>query len=223
MRANRYPFLIFDWDGTLIDSIETIVACTQETVAELGLSALPASEIRAAIGLGLRETVDQLAPGCSEQTYQEVLDTYRRLWRGGFNRRSKLFGGVEPMLATLAASGHTLAIATAKTRDGLVDDFATTGVAGHFAISRTVDESESKPHPAMVLGLLEEAGFRADQSLVIGDSIHDLAMARNAGVDAIGVTSGAQPREVLLAEGPLACLSRVIELQDWLQHPEEER
>jgi len=220
MRADRYRFLIFDWDGTLMDSIDTIVACTQATVAELGLVAPSPQAIRSAIGLGLRETVDQLAPGCDDQTYKAVVETYRRLWWGGFNRRTRLFAGVEPMLERLSSAGHTLAVATAKTRDGLSEDLANTGTASFFASSRTVDESESKPHPGMVLGLLEEAGFLAQEALVIGDSVHDLAMAENAGVDALGVTTGAQTGAVLQEQQPKDCLAGVIELEEWLQQPQ---
>lgn len=216
----RYPLLIFDWDGTLLDSIETIVACALATVSELGLDQPSADRVRSAIGLGLRDTVDRLAPGCDEQTYQDVVDTYRRLWWDGFHHRPRLFPGVPEMLAELSDRGHTLALATAKTRDGLVADFEATGVGERFAASRTVDETKSKPNPAMVLELLEETGRTPEQTLVIGDSVHDLQMARNARVDAVGVDTGAQSSKVLLAEQPLACLRRIQDLPGWLLEAE---
>lgn len=213
----RYPLLIFDWDGTLLDSIDAIVACAQATVAELGLAAAPAERIRAAIGLGLRDTVDRLAPGCDEQTYHDVVATYRRLWWGDYHARSTLFPGVRPLLRDLREAGHVLAVATAKTRDGLAEDLASTGVADSFVASRTVDESESKPDPAMIEELLIETGFTEAEALVVGDSVHDLRMAGRAGADCVAVASGAQPREVLLTERPLACLDRVTDLPQWLE------
>ena len=213
----HYPLLIFDWDGTLLDSIDTIVACTQATIQELGLDELPEQQIRSAIGLGLRETVDRLAPGCDEATYGEVVATYRRLWWAGFHDRSHLFAGVEELLFDLRQRGHVLTVATAKTRDGLADDLGRTGVGDCFAASRTVDESNSKPDPGMVVDLVAETGFSVEQTLVIGDAVHDLRMARRAGADAVGVTTGSQPRDALLAEGPLVCLAHVVELRDWLR------
>lgn len=212
----RYPLLIFDWDGTLLDSIDAIVACAQATASELGLPATPDERVRSAIGLGLRDTVDRLAPGCDEQTYRDVVATYRELWWGNYHRRPSLFPGVEALLRDLDGAGHVLVVATAKTRDGLAADLESTGVGRWFAASRTVDESESKPAPAMVEELLAETRFTASEALVIGDSVHDLRMAGRAGADSVAVASGAEPRGVLLAEGPLTCLARVTELPDWL-------
>ncbi len=216
----RYPLLIFDWDGTLLDSIDTIVACTQATISELGLDAVPDQRIRSAIGLGLRETVDLLAPQCDDATYHGVVATYRRLWWADFHDRSHLFDGVRELLDDLRQQGHVLAVATAKTRDGLADDLGRTGIGACFAASRTVDESKSKPDPAMVRDLVAETGFEVEQTLVIGDAVHDLRMARRAGADAVAVTTGSQPRDALLAEGPLACLSHVVELRGWLRESE---
>lgn len=213
----RYPLLIFDWDGTLLDSIDAIVACAQATVSELGLQAAPDERVRSAIGLGLRDTVDRLAPGCDEQTYRDVVATYRELWWGDYHYRPSLFPGVEALLRDLDGAGHVLVVATAKTRDGLAADLDSTGVGRWFAASRTVDESESKPAPAMVEELLAETGFAPDQALVIGDSVHDLRMAGRAGADAVAVASGAEPGEVLLAEGALVCLELVTDLRGWLE------
>lgn len=216
----RYPLLIFDWDGTLLDSIDTIVACTRATIQELGLDELPDQQIRSAIGLGLRETVDRLAPGCDDATYNAIVATYRRLWWADFHDRSCLFAGVEELLGDLRHRGHVLTVATAKTRDGLADDLGRTGIGACFVASRTVDESNSKPDPAMVVDLMAETGFSVDQTLVIGDAVHDLRMARRAGADAVGVSTGSQPREALLAESPLACLAHVVELRGWLRQAE---
>ncbi len=217
MTSRPYQLLIFDWDGTLIDSIDTIVACTEATIETLGLDPLPQERIRAAIGTSLRETVEFLAPGCDEGTFQSVVDTYRELWWSGYNRQAKLFAGVESMLRDLVAEGYILALATAKNRSGLEADWEKTGVGDLFAASRTVSESKPKPGPEMVLDILEELGASNETSLVIGDSRHDIQMAQRARVDIVAVASGAQPEAALNELNPLACLQRAVDLPPWLE------
>ena len=215
--AGAYRLLIFDWDGTLLDSIGTIIGCTQQTLAELGLPAVDDGQIRSVIGLGLRETVETIRPGCDDDTFRSILEVYRRLWLGGWGSRPLLFAGVEETLTGLKRRGHVLTVATAKGRHGLDRDLARTGLDGLFETSRTVDESPSKPHPGMILDILEETGFAAAECLMIGDTLHDLRMAENAGVDAVAVSSGTVDRDTLLATRARACLPSVVELPDWLE------
>ena len=173
-------------------------------------------EIRAVIGLGLRETVETICPGCDEETFQSIIDAYRRHWLGGWYAQPVLFAGVEELLAGLARDGHVLTVATAKGRQGLERDFERTGVAGRFETSRTVDESPSKPNPGMIFDILEETGFGPEDCLMIGDTLHDLQMAANAGVASVGVETGSGDREAMLATPALACLPSVIGLPAWL-------
>lgn len=211
-----YRLLIFDWDGTLLDSIGAIVGCTRAALDELGLDGVDDADIRAVIGLGLRETVETMAPGCDEETFWSIVNAYRRHWLGGWDSRPVLFDGVEELLTGLARDGHVLAVATAKGRKGLDNDLARTGLGHLFETSRTVDESPSKPNPGMILEILDETGVTADDCLMIGDTLHDLRMAANAGVAAVGVATGSGDPESLLASPALACLGSVIELPVWL-------
>ncbi len=214
--APALRLLVFDWDGTLVDSVGAIVGCTRATMVELGLEPLPERAVKDMIGLGLRETVEVMCPGCDEALFHRVLETYRRLWIGEWRHRIRPFVGAEEVLTELARREYLLAVATAKTRPGLDRDFGVTRFGRYFHASRTVDEALSKPHPKMLLDLLEELGVRAEEALMIGDTVHDLQMAANADVPAVAVTSGAQPREVLEELRPAGCLRSVAELPAWL-------
>ena len=208
--------VIFDWDGTLLDSVGSIVECTQVTLDELGLNDVPESTIRGVLGLGLRETVEVLCPGCDEETFQSIVGTYRKHWFGGYSTRPMLFAGVTETLDQLRRQGMLLAVATAKGRLGLDADLQATGTRGHFAATRTITEAPSKPDPGMVLEILDELGVAAGEALVVGDTTHDLKMAANAGVRYVAVCSGSHPRRELLALEPEACLESAAELPDWL-------
>ena len=214
--SDRYRLVVFDWDGTLLDSIGAIVACTQAVLDELDLPQVEASKIRGVIGLGLRETVEALNPGCDEETFWRVVSSYRRLWLSHYCHTPLLFDGVEEMLEALRGRGLLLAVATAKGRGGLDHDLERTGLGPFFGTSRTVDEAPSKPDPQMLFDILEELAVERRAAVMVGDTAHDLKMAANAGVDAVGVVSGTQPREVLEREKPAVCLESVRELSGWL-------
>lgn len=208
--------LVFDWDGTLMDSVGTIVACTQAVIRELGLRELPEEKIRGTIGLGLRETIDFLVPGCDDALYETIIEAYRRHWYLTFRDTPVLFAGVEAMLRGLAEEGYLLAVATGKSRRGLDFSLRQTGLADLFHSTRTADEAFSKPHPQMLLDILNDLGVRPAEALMIGDTTFDLEMARNAGTGGIGVCTGSHCREDLQRFAPLACLERVVELPGWL-------
>jgi phosphoglycolate phosphatase len=214
--ATPFRLLVFDWDGTLMDSIGTIVACTQATIRELGLGELPETRLRGLIGLGLRETIDILSPGCDEQTYGRILECYRDHWVGTYRDMPLLFQGVETLLRELADEGYLLAVATGKSRRGLEYALDQTRLGSLFHTTRTVDEAFSKPHPKMLLDILDELGVRAGDALMIGDTTYDLEMARNARTHSLGVCTGGHCREELEQYGPLACLDGVVDLASWL-------
>jgi len=221
--APTYRLLIFDWDGTLMDSISTIVGCMQATVTELGLPELPDEAIRATIGLGLRETVDELYPdphgdpAGQEALFDRIVSCYRDRWMGGFADGQTLFAGARTTLDRLAAEGYWLAVATGKSRRGLDRDLERTGVGELFLTTRTVSESPAKPSPAMIHEILDELGVGLDEALVIGDTTHDLDMAQSAGAPAVGVTSGSGSADELASRRPLAILPSVNRLPDWLK------
>lgn len=216
MRDPALKLLVFDWDGTLMDSVGSIVGCTQAVIAELGLGEADETTIRGTVGLGLRETVDTLVPGCDDALYDVVLECYRRHWVATFRDRPLLFPGVRGMLGDLAQAGYLLAVATGKSRRGLEHALDQTGLRGHFHASRTADEALSKPHPQMLLDILDELGVHPRAALMVGDSIYDLRMAANAGTHGAAVLSGAHGREELAAEAPRVLLEQIAELPAWL-------
>lgn len=216
--SRAYDLLIFDWDGTLMDSVGSIVECTRATLAELRIPEPEEATLRGVIGLSLAETVERLSGSdVDEELARRIPETYRRHWHGTFHDRSFLFSGVEDMLGGLADAGYLLAVATGKGRRGLDRDLETTGLAGRFHATRTPDDAHSKPHPQMVLDLLDELGVAPCRALVIGDSIWDLQMATAAGVPSVAVATGAHPRERLLEHAPRTSFDSVGELPDWLR------
>jgi len=208
--------LVFDWDGTLMDSIGPIVACAQATIRELELGDVPEETVRGTVGLGLRETIEVLSPGCDEQLFGRILEGYRKHWHTTFRDTPLLFSGVSEMLRDLATEGYLLAVATGKSRRGLEYALDQTGLRDLFVATRTADEAFSKPHPQMLLDILDELGVPPREAVMIGDTTYDLEMARNARTHAIGVCSGGHCREELLRLEPLACLDQVVELAAWL-------
>ncbi|HEY0783773.1 MAG TPA: HAD-IA family hydrolase [Thermoanaerobaculia bacterium] len=211
-----YRLLVFDWDGTLMDSIGPIVDCAHAMMADLGLGPVADDAIRATIGLGLRETMNALKPGYDEALFARMLDSYREHWHATFRDVPVLFPDVEATLDRLGTAGYLLAVATGKSRRGLDHALAQTGLCARFHSTRTVDEAFSKPHPKMLLDILEELGVQPGAAAMIGDTTHDLQMAKSAGTAAIAVCSGSQGQAELAVEVPLACLPSVVDLPAWL-------
>ena len=210
-----YDLIVFDWDGTLRDSIATIVGCASAALQDLGL-AFDQEAIRRSIGLGLAESVPRWSPGVTAHQVEQVVERYRQRWIADWNDRSTCFDGVPELLQSLGNTGYLLAVATGKGRRGLDVDLEHSQLGSHFATTRTADECAAKPAPQMLFEILDELGIRADRTLVVGDTTHDLQMARNGGADAVATLQGAMPRERL---EPLAldCLESVVELTRWLE------
>lgn len=216
-RRGPYRLLVFDWDGTLIDSIGSIVACMHATVAELELPAVDDEVVRGTIGLGLHETLETLLPGAGPDLHARVMECYRRHWLGGYADRHPLIRGAEEILDELERDGYWLAVATGKSRRGLDRDLRRFGLAGRFLTSRTADETAGKPSPAMLFEILEELGVSAREALVVGDTVHDLRMAANAGIAAVAVSSGSAAPGELRRLDPLEVLPDVTHLPAWLR------
>ena len=210
----KYPLLVFDWDGTIIDSAATIAVCIQEASRELGLEVPERERASHVIGLGLHDALRAAVPGLPGERYPEFVDAYRRQFRARENSM-QLFSGMRELLHELSKK-HLLAIATGKSRRGLDRALEATGLRGFFAASRCADETNPKPHPAMLVELMDELAVQKEATLMIGDTSHDLEMARAAGVSALAVTYGAHPEEGLRACGPLGCFGSVTELKQWL-------
>jgi len=211
----RYPLLVFDWDGTLFDSAAVIADCIQEAAREMALAVPDRRTASHVIGLGLNDSLRHALPDLAPARYPDFLARYRRLF---VEREDSLtlFPGVAELLAELKERGHLLAVATGKPRRGLDRALHGSRLGPLFAATRCGDETRSKPDPAMLLELMQELMLANRDLLMIGDTTHDLGMAQGAGVDAIAVTYGAHPAEVLRERTPRACIDSVDELRQWL-------
>jgi len=211
----RHELIIFDWDGTLMDSERKIVRCFRKATADVGIAYPGDAAVRNIIGLGLKESLDVLLPQAGEGMRQQVVERYRVHFLELDETEMPLFGGVEQGLDELARAGYALAIATGKARRGLDRVLRDTGLAGRFMATRCADESRSKPDPLMVHDILAQTGHRADRAIVVGDTVYDMQMARNAGADALAVCYGVHDAPRLHAEGPLDCVADFAGVVAW--------
>lgn len=212
----KYELLVFDWDGTLLDSAGAIVRAIQAACLDLDLPPPSDRQARHVIGIGLVDAMRHAVPDLPAERYKDMVDRYRFHYLSGDHELS-LFEGVPEMLASLKQAGHVLTVATGKSRAGLERALDHSGLRQYFQASRCADECHSKPHPQMLEELMAEFGMANAATIMIGDTSHDLLMARNAGVDGLAVTYGAHPHDHLLEHKPVACLRTVAELDQWLK------
>ena len=210
----RYRLLVFDWDGTIIDSAATIAQCIRLAAADLGLEVPTMEQARHVIGLGLHDALRAAVPGLAAGLTAEFVARYREHFRAREDEMG-LFGGMQELIAALSRN-RMLGIATGKSRRGLDRALDASGLRRYFRASRCADETNPKPDPAMLYELMAALEVRADNALMIGDTSHDLEMARAAGVDALAVTYGAHPEQGLRACDPRGCVASVAELDEWL-------
>jgi phosphoglycolate phosphatase len=211
----RFDLVVFDWDGTLIDSTEAIVASIQAACRDLGLPIPDAERASHVIGLGLHDSLSYAIPGLPDSEYPRVAERYRYHFLAR-DASLPLFPGTREMLVNLRARGHTLAIATGKSRAGLARALAATDLEGVFDALRCADQCASKPAPEMLLELMDEVGVEPGRTLMVGDTSHDLQMALNAGVAAVAVSYGAHDSSRLAELKPLALLPSTVALTRWL-------
>lgn len=213
----RYDLIVFDWDGTLMDSAAAIVRAIQASCRDLDLPVPDDLRARHVIGLGLADALGQAVPDLPPGRYPEMVERYRHHY---FSRDHELilFAGVEDLLADLVLAGHCLAVATGKSRKGLQRSLALSGLEACFQATRCADECFSKPHPQMLEELMGEFGSDPARTLMIGDTSHDLQMACNAGVDGLAVTYGAHTVEHLAGYAARATVHSVDELATWLRN-----
>ncbi len=211
-----YELLVFDWDGTLMDSESRIVNCMRAAIMDLGL-ALPADScISNIIGLGLKEAICMLFPAADETMVKELTARYRHHFIFENSTPMPLFSGAKELLHALKAEGYLLAVATGKGRPGLDKALSNTGLDEVFHVTRCADEAFSKPHPDMLLQILDELGVQAADALMIGDTEYDMQMANSAGTAALAVSYGVHSMERLLQHEPEGCLAAISEVSDWL-------
>jgi phosphoglycolate phosphatase len=215
VRPLRYKLLIFDWDGTLMDSAAAIVASLQAACVDLGLRIPSDTEARYIIGLGLEDALRRLLPELDRADYPDLVARYREHFLAR-DATTRLFPGTADAVRALHRAGHLLAIATGKSRRGLDRALAATGLAAYFHGTRCADEGYTKPHPGMLACLLADLGVTPAEALMIGDTTHDMEMARAAGVAGLAVAYGAHAKEMLLLASPIACVERGEDLWSWL-------
>lgn len=213
---SRYELVIFDWDGTIMDSTGLIAWCIQESCREMGLPVPPESEAKWVIGLGFIQSVEHVAPGLDRERQAALADSYRRHFVAR-EHEAPLYEGIPELLAGLRGRERRLAVATGKARRGLERALASSGLGRFFEATRCADEGFPKPHPDMILKLLDETGVEPSRAVMIGDTIHDLELAANAGVDAVAVSYGAHGEELLRARTARHYASSVAELALWLE------
>lgn len=218
----QFPLLVFDWDGTLVDSIQRIVTSLQHASRLVTGTDISDARARDVIGLGLMEAISKLHPALHHEQQTEELtriaDAYRQHYLYDNTIPAPLFPGVEALLSELSAAGYTLAISTGKSRIGLNMAIAEHGMGNIFTTTRCAGENKSKPHPEMLHEILHELNFSADEALMIGDSEHDLMMANNANMRSVGVTHGVHDADILNKHNPLICLGNITELSGFLNH-----
>lgn len=215
---SKYSLLVFDWDGTLMDSQAQIVNCMQSAIGELELESRTDEQITNIIGLGLEEAIVQLYPMIDMKLVTTTVQTYREHYLFKDKTPSPLFEGVKDVLNNLRESGYNLAIATGKSRRGLDKGLSETDLHDYFPISRCADETRSKPHPQMLEEILTDYNTQASKALMIGDSEYDLQLAKNTRVDGLAVSYGVHGLMRLLKQDPVGFIDKIGQLPDWLEN-----
>jgi phosphoglycolate phosphatase len=216
MARKQFDLIVFDWDGTLMDSTSAIVKCIQAAARDLGLPIPRDDDASHVIGLGLHEAMQAVMPNIDPLFYPRMVERYRFHFLSKHHELT-MFDGVRDMLAELSQDGYFLAVATGKSRVGLNRDLNALGLLSLFDATRCADETFSKPHPAMLQELTRELGQDMKRTVMVGDTTHDLLMANNAGAAGVAVQYGAHPHDQLLACAPVYSAASVAQLHGWLR------
>ncbi|MGJ0429701.1 HAD-IA family hydrolase [Methylobacter sp.] len=211
---NRFDLIIFDWDGTLVDSIDWIVSCLQQAAASCNCTVPERQAAKDVIGLSTQNAIRTLFPEADEKIRTQLMAYYIQAFFARQTSQDDLFEGVYEMLVQLKRAGFQLAVATGKSRTGLEKALQATGTEDLFHITRCADETASKPDPAMVLDIIQHMEAANERTLMVGDSVHDMQMALNAQISSIAVSCGAHSKDILQQYNPLICLQRPTELLD---------
>ena len=212
----RYDLIVWDWDGTIIDSTPTIVNCIQQACRDLGFKEPDDTLASSVIGLGIQDSLRRAVPWIEPMHFPKLTDRFRYHYLAK-DHELHLFEGIRELLEDLRNEGYLLGVATGKSRAGLDRSLEFHQLGHVFHETRTADESFSKPHPGMLLELSDVMQVPTRRMLMIGDTTHDLDMANNAGVDAIAVTYGAHPPDTLREAKSLSHVDNVSQLSQWLK------
>ena len=214
---SHYQLIVFDWDGTLMDSTGHIVKCMQQAITNLALPALTESAINHIIGLGLNEAAHALYPDINSNTINDLANEYRSVWLQSA-QATPLFDNAYALIEKLNQQDYFLAVATGKSRKGLDKVLTSTQLGPLFHATRCADECHSKPHPQMIEELMDYLGVLPKNTLMIGDTEYDLQMAHNAGADSLAISHGAHGVETLQACNPRAIVENLHQTEKWLKN-----
>ncbi|MDP2903875.1 MAG: HAD-IA family hydrolase [Methylovulum sp.] len=209
---NRFDLIIFDWDGTLIDSIDWITHCLQKAGERCGCAIPERQAAKEVIGLSINKAMQALFPTADASKLEQLVSYYSQEYFAKQISADDLFAGVYDMLEQLKSSGYLLAVATGKTRAGLDEALAGTGTLELFCATRSADETASKPNPRMLNEIMQQANTPKERTLMVGDTSHDLQMAMNAHISSVAVSCGAHSETILQHYNPLLCLKQPTEL-----------
>lgn len=200
----KYKLVIFDWDGTIMDSISRIVSCVKTVQRRARLPESTDQAIKDIIGLSLDQALLTLDPNLSSKQLNQLIAAYRLEYVENDPTPTPIFDQLEALLVELNQHGVKMAVATGKGRAGLNRVIEVSGLSHYFCDTVCASEANSKPDPQMIEMLINRGGIERRDVVMIGDSILDMAMAQRAGIDAIGVTYGAHIRDVLAQHQPVA-------------------
>lgn len=212
-----YSLVVFDWDGTLMDSTGDIVKAIQAACVDAGLPVPSDEQASWVIGLSLEPALNHAVPELTDEKRPYFLERYRHHY---LSRDPKLvlFDGVTDMLENLRQQGVALAVATGKSRVGLNRVLRNTGIGDFFMATRCADETFGKPHPGMLNEIMNVVGVEKSSVIMVGDTSHDLQMAANAGVHGLGVSYGAHPEKELRQQPHQALMHDVLAVNQWLNN-----
>ena len=213
----KYRLLVFDWDGTIMDSEAHIIAAVQAAASECEFDIPAAESVRRVIGLGLREAIQEVLPEFNEARYEAFVDRYRHHFLLKSTTAQAPFEGAIETLKELRELGYWLAVATGKGRQGLDRAFRELSLETVFHTSRCADETVSKPNPRMLQEILLDLALEPTQALMIGDTSYDMEMAASIGMDRLAVSYGAHEQEELDRHSPIGVIHDIRELPAWLE------
>jgi len=212
----KYKLIIFDWDGTIIDSQAHILHSMKKAVIDEGLTPPTDQQIRHIIGLSLQRAVETLFPDMDSALVDRISSNYRTHFFADTEHVSELFIGAEDMIRDLHASGYYLAVATGKGREGLDVALSKTGLQHYFHITRCADETRSKPDPMMLDEILTDLDLDVEQAIMVGDTSYDVEMAGNINMDSIAVTYGMHDKDHLENARPTHLIDSIDQISQYV-------
>ncbi|MDH5425449.1 MAG: HAD-IA family hydrolase [Gammaproteobacteria bacterium] len=211
-----FELIVFDWDGTLMDSQQRILDCLKAAALDCDATILTDIEFSNVIGLGLKEATKSLYPDFTPQQAATYAERFRSHYLIKNKTHSPLFSGAREILQTLKDQGYWMAVATGKGRQGLDLVLNESGLGSFFLTTRSASETFSKPHPQMLEEIMYELAIEPEQTLMIGDTEYDMQLAKNARTHSLAVSYGVHSLERLLKYQPLGYIDQIQQLPEWL-------